>query len=86
MALHLIDTHPALLDFHRPNDKGDSPLMLAIFRKMARLIPALLPLSNPNARDRNNNTPFIAAAANGDISALQLLERDPRTDTLARNS
>jgi uncharacterized protein len=85
VALHLIQNYSAVMDFQRPNEKGDSPLMVAIFRKMSRLIAPLMPLSDPNARDRHNNTAFIAAAANGDMSALMMLCNDPRTDVLARN-
>jgi ankyrin repeat protein len=47
--------------------------MLAIFRKMSKAIKLIIPYSELSACDFNKNTPFIAAAANGDIETLELL-------------
>jgi hypothetical protein len=41
--------------------------MVAIFRKRKEAFRALLPYSEIKACDFFRNTPFIAAAANGDI-------------------
>jgi len=56
-----------MFDYQRRNDKGDSALMIAIFRKMHRAVKLLVERCNPNGCDFRKNTPFIAAAANGDI-------------------
>jgi len=48
--------------------------MLAIFRKLHRVIKLLIPKCNINACDFRRNTPFVAAAANGDIETLILLK------------
>jgi ankyrin repeat protein len=42
-------------------------LMIAIFRKMHKAIKELIDRSDLNACDFRRNTPFIAAAANGDL-------------------
>lgn len=47
--------------------------MIAIFKKMHKAIKLLIDLCDPNACDFRRNTPFIAAAANGDIETLNLL-------------
>lgn len=59
--------------------------MVAIFRKMPTIIQILLPFSQLNACDFHKNTPFIAAAANGDITTLELLLNDKRCNPLAKN-
>lgn len=58
---------------------------MAIFRKFFAVVEALRPLSDVNACDFYKNTPFIAAAANGDISTIELLLNDENTNILARN-
>jgi ankyrin repeat protein len=73
IILFLIQRFSHLLDFRRRNDKGDSPLMVAIFLQKKEAFKALLPYSELKACDFFRNTPFIAAAANGDVETLQLL-------------
>ena len=52
---------------------------------MHRAIAALIPLCDLNACDFRRNTPFIAAAANGDLSTLQLLLSHPSCNPSVRN-
>lgn len=66
-----------MLDFHRRNDYGDSPLMVSIFLKKRDVTRALIPHSNVKEYDFFRNTPFIAAAANGDIETLSILLDHP---------
>lgn len=44
--------------------------MLSIFAGQNRTIKYLINVSNVNMRDNNGNTPFIIAAANGNLIAL----------------
>lgn len=69
-TLLLIEKYSNQLDFRKRNEKGDSPLMIAIFRKKRDVVKALIPYSQIKACDFFRNTPFIAAAANGDIETL----------------
>lgn len=41
--------------------------MVAIFRKMHKTVKVLVDRCDPNASDFRKNTPFMAAAANGDL-------------------
>ena len=66
----MIEHFKHLLDFHRRNDYGDSPLMVSIFLKKRDAARALIPYSNVKECDFFRNTAFIAAAANGDIMTL----------------
>jgi ankyrin repeat protein len=47
--------------------------MLSLYVSNPKIINTLLPLSNQNARDNMGNTPFMIAAANGDIETMELL-------------
>jgi ankyrin repeat protein len=47
--------------------------MLALYVKNIKVITCLLSISNQNARDDLGNTPFMIAAANGDIPTMELL-------------
>lgn len=60
--------------------------MVAIFRQKKDVVRALIPYSEINACDFFKNTPFIAAAANGDIETLKLLHAKRGNNPLARNS
>jgi ankyrin repeat protein len=73
------------LDFKRRNEKGDIPLMIAIFRRLPNAISSLIHFSDVNSYDFHKNTPFIAAASNGDITTLQLLINSKHCNSLARN-
>jgi ankyrin repeat protein len=44
--------------------------MVALYVGNLKIIKTLLPLSNQNARDSKGNTPFMIAAANGDITTM----------------
>jgi ankyrin repeat protein len=47
--------------------------MLALFMSNNRILKLLFPFCNLNTKDNNGNTPFIIAAANGNINALELI-------------
>lgn len=59
--------------------------MIAIFKKMHRAIKLLIDRCDPNACDFRRNTPFIAAAANGDIETLNLLREKRECKMMVRN-
>lgn len=67
------------------NDSGDTPLMLALFGGHHKLIDLLLNLSNLGLWDNNGNTAFIIAAANGNLSALAVMLRNPCINALVKN-
>jgi ankyrin repeat protein len=67
VVLFLIKDYGWKFEFNRRNDKGDTPLMIAIFRKMHKAVRLLVEKCDINGCDFKRNTPFIAAAANGDI-------------------
>ena len=59
--------------------------MTAIFSRLFNAILSLLSFSDVNACDFHKNTPFISAAANGDITTLKLLLDHKNCNLLARN-
>jgi ankyrin repeat protein len=59
--------------------------MVAIFRKKKEAFRALFPHSSIRACDFFRNTAFIAAAANGDIEALEALIAHPDNNPHAKN-
>lgn len=61
-------------------------MMVAIFRQKKKVTRTLIPYSEIKACDFFRNTPFIAAAANGDIETLKLLLAQSSNNPLARNS
>ncbi len=74
-----------MLDFKKRSDKGDSPLMLAIFKKMHKAIDLLIPKCKVNVCDFRRNTPFIVAAANGDTETLKLLKKHGECNASIKN-
>lgn len=44
--------------------------MLALFSGNTKIIRCLINITGSNVRDNNGNTPFIIAAANGNIEVL----------------
>lgn len=58
--------------------------MLALFSGNLKIIKCLLPFSNHNLRDNNGNTPFIIAAANGNLFVLESIV-ESCNNTMIRN-
>ncbi len=84
-ALFLMRDYQHLFQFNRRNDKGDSLIMVAIYRGLHRIIKMLVDKCDLNGCDFRRNTPFIAAAANGDIETLKLLSDREGCKMLVRN-
>ena len=59
--------------------------MLSIFLNQTKIIRHLIPYSNVNIRDNNGNTAVIIAAANGNLSALELMIENPKTNPMLKN-
>lgn len=58
--------------------------MLALFSGNLKIIKCLLPFSNQNLRDNNGNTPFIIAAANGNVQVIEAMV-ESSNNTMIRN-
>ena len=80
---HICENEPLLID--ERNDDGDTAFMLSLFANQIKMIRYLITVSNVNIRDNNGNTPTIIAAANGNISTLQLLLENPKANIMLKN-
>ena len=59
--------------------------MIAIFRKMHKAVKLLVDKCDVNGTDFRKNTPFIAAAANGDIESMRILLESGNCNALIKN-
>ena len=85
MALRLVRRFSQYIDFSVRNERGDTLLLVAIFKRMTEVAKALLPMCDPSATDYNRSTAFMAAASNGNADLVLLLLKDRRSNPLARN-